>query len=150
MTKKLLLCLFSMVGTLLAIGQQSPVSWSFNAKKTGDKAYELHITALIAEPWNIYSQNTPQGGPLPTRIAFVHNPLVTKTGNVKELGALQRKHEEVFDVDVLYYKTKVEFVQTIKVKKQVRTNITGSVEFMACNNEQCLPPKTISFNKQLD
>jgi hypothetical protein len=71
---------------------------------------------------------------------------VDKAGNVKEVGTMRRKHEGAFDVDVLYYKTKVVFVQTVTLKASAKTNITGSVEFMACNDEQCLLPASIPFN----
>jgi hypothetical protein len=125
--------------------RHSPVSWSFTAKKTADKTYEVHISATISEPWSIYSQHTPEGGPFPTHIVINKNPLIVPAGTPKEVGTLHRKHEEVFDVDVLYYTSKVNFVQTVKLKAAAKTNITGSVEFMACNNEQCLLPQTISF-----
>lgn len=147
--KKILLCLAGMALSIIAMSQQ-PVNWTFAAKKTADKTYEVQITAIIADPWSIYSQTTPEGGPLPTQITFINNPLISRSGNIKELGTMQSKHEEVFDVDVLYYKTKVTFVQTVKLKTSVMTNITGAVEFMACNNEQCLPPAKVPFTVKLN
>src|SRR5258706_15951491 len=54
---------------------QNPVKWSFEAKKTGDKVYELRLTAAVNDPWHIYSQFTPDGGPQPTKISFNKNPL---------------------------------------------------------------------------
>ncbi len=146
------LLLFILASLLLAVSSkaQDPVKWTFSAKKISDKNYEIHVTATIARPWNIYSQTTPEGGPLPTAIAFNKNPLVSFDGKIKENGTLKKKFEEVFDVDVLYYKDSVDFIQVVKVKNAAKTALTGTVEFMACNDEQCLPPKSIPFTISLN
>lgn len=129
---------------------QSPVSWNFTSKKTGDKEYEIHITASVNNPWHIYSQNTPDGGPLPTKISFNKNPLISVEGKIDELGKLIKKYEDVFGVDVKYFDGNVEFTQKIKVKANVKTSINGTVIFMVCNDEQCLPPTNKSFSIELN
>ena len=128
---------------LASLYAQNPVKWSFSAKKIADKTYELHMTANVESPWSIYSQQTPEGGPLPTSFSFSKNPLVSLVGNVKEEGAIKKKFEEVFEVDVLYYKDKVDFVQTVKLKNNIKTSITGTLEYMACDDH--LWPVTICF-----
>ena len=130
----------------ISLQAQDPVQWSFSAKKIADKTYELYMTANVESPWSIYSQQTPDGGPLPTSFSFSKNPLVNLVGNVKEKGSIKKKFEEVFEVDVLYYKDKVEFVQVIKLKNNIKTNINGTLEYMACNDEQCLPPREVPFS----
>ena len=54
--------------------------------------------------------------------------------------------EEVFDIDTKYYNNKVEFVQVVNVKGNAKTNLTGTVEYMACNDRECLPPKSVPFS----
>ena len=129
-----------------AVQAQSPVSWSYSAKKIAAGVYEIHLIATVQSPWHIYSQITPDGGPVPTKISFSKNPLVTMEGTAKEVGKLVTKHEEVFGVDVKYFEGTAEFVQTIKLKNKIKTSITASVEFMVCNDVQCLPPTTKSFD----
>ena len=128
---------------------QNPVSWSFTAKKTADLTYEIHLTATIAKGWHIYSQSTPDGGPAPTAIAFSKNPLLTIPGDVKEIGKLEQHNEPMFGVDVKQYSDNVDFLQAVKVKGNAKTVIKGSVEFMVCNDKQCLPPKTVEFSVSL-
>lgn len=131
----------------LAAGHaQDVVKWSFSAKKINDKTYEVHFTPSVQSPWHIYSQHSPEGGALPTVFSINKNPLVTLEGKVKEIGKVVSKYEEVFDVTVKYFEGKADFVQTVSLKGNFKTNITGSVEFMACNEEQCLPPQTVAFN----
>lgn len=133
-----------------AVWSQGPVSWQFNIKKAGDTIYELRILATVNKPWHIYSQRTPAGGPRPTNITFSKNPLLLLQGKIKEEGNLEIYREEVFGVDVFAYTGKVAFVQLIKLKSDAKTNVKGSIEYMACTNQQCLPPATINFSVVLE
>ncbi len=106
--------LFFLAVILTARGQTtSPVEWQSSAKKIADKTFEIHLTVTVAAPWNIYSQHTPEGGPVPTQISFIKNPMITMDGEIKETGNLVKKNKEVFDVDVHYYDGKVEFIVVV-------------------------------------
>jgi hypothetical protein len=101
---------------------------------------------MINPSWHIYSQLSPENGsPLPTKVLLDKNPLFTLIGTVKELGKMKTKHEDALDEDLKYYQNEVDFVQKIRLKSKGKTCITGTVEFMVCTNERCLPPKTQSF-----
>jgi thiol:disulfide interchange protein DsbD len=39
----------------------------------------------------------------------------------------------------------VDFVQQIKLKGNAKTNLAGKVEFMVCNDKQCLPPAEVDI-----
>jgi thiol:disulfide interchange protein DsbD len=132
------------------IQAQTPYSWTYTAKKTADKTYEIHCIVEVNAPWHTYSQTTPDGGPLPTKFEFSKSPLYTLVGTVKENGKMVTKHEEVFGVDVKYFDGKVDFLQVVKLKASAKTNLSGSVTFMVCNDEQCLPPTTQKFNLALN
>ena len=131
------------------IWAQSPVDWNYSSKKIADKTYEIHLTARVSSPWHIYSQFTPAGGPIATKISFNKNPFVVRNNAIKEVGELQQHHEPLFGVDVKYFGGNVDFVQVVTLKSGVKTNMSGNIEFMACNDQECLPPKTISFTVQL-
>jgi len=129
-----------------------PVKWTFSANPVKGKPglYELHMTATLDKSWKIYSTTTPEGGPLPTSVHFDKNPSVLLGGKVKEVGELHKVHDEGFDVDVLYYTDKVDFVQVVKVKEVASSlrslAMTGRIEFMVCDPTQCLPPDEVKFN----
>lgn len=145
--KAFFLFVFATVFTTAAMAQvQDPVKWAYSAKKIDATTYEVHLTATITGGWHIYSQTTPEGGPVPTAISFAKNPLLTINGTAKEIGKLEQHHEELFGVDVKQYSNKVDFVQTIVVKGKAKTSINGTVEFMVCNDRQCLPPATRKFS----
>lgn len=146
MRKTVVLMLFLLTGLLASAQVQNPVKWTYKLKKVNATTYEVHITATIDKGWHVYSQTTPDGGPVPTTINFSKNPLIILVGKAKEVGKLEQRHEELFGVDVKQFSNSVNFIQTIKVKAAVKTAVTGTVEFMVCNDRECLPPTTNKFS----
>lgn len=138
----LLLCITAVLG----VRAQKPVEWKFEARKVANGEYEVHLIATVAAPWHIYSQQTPAGGPAPTIINYNRNPLLLLDGKTEEAGRKITRFEKVFDVDVIYFEGKADFVQRVKVKGNAKTSLNGKISFMVCNNEQCMPPASINFS----
>ena len=69
---------------------QDPVDWSYSVKKVSADTYTFTATANIEGDWHIYSQTTGKGGPIPTKITFNKNPLITIVGATKEIGKVQQ------------------------------------------------------------
>lgn len=128
---------------------KNPVNWTATSKKISDKTYEIHLTANINQGWHVYSQYTPDGGPVPTSISFTKNPLLILDGKTKEVGKLEQRHEALFGVDVKQFSNKIDFVQVVKLKANVKTSVDVAVEFMVCNDKECLPPATKKFTVAL-
>ena len=149
MKKTFLMLVLCLMG-FLSLNAQTPYTWAFSAKKISNGVYEIHCVADVSAPWHTYSQLTPAGGPVPTKFSFAKNPMYRLEGPVKENGKMITKHEAVFGVDVKYFEGKVDFVQKVNLKGNAKTNFTGSVEFMVCNDEQCLPPANQKFTVVLN
>lgn len=148
--KKIALLAFTLLTVTLSFAQvKSPVQWSYSSKKVAG-GYEVHMVATIEKGWHIYSQTTAEGGPVPTTIEFTKNPLITLSGAAKEVGKLEKKFEPLFDVDVKQFSNKVSFVQLVKVKGAAKTNVAGTIEFMVCNDSECLPPTKQKFSVALN
>jgi len=136
-TMGFIILLFAGIGAKAQIVK--PTTWSFSSKKIKPNVYELYLTAMVKDGWSIYSQWTPEGGPEPTVISFDKNPNLLQGRKVKEMGAIKKKHEDAFGVDVYYYQTKVNFVQLVKVKNDKGSKvISGKVKYMTCDKEQCI------------
>ncbi len=142
----LTIILFSVYSTVFAQqGSAKMVKWNFTSKKISDKTYEVHFSAMIDGRYHMYAQNVGSEGPVATAFTFTKNPLITYNGKVKEVGKVIKKHEEVWKGDVSYYEKMVDFVQTVQLKSKVKTNVGGKVEFMVCDDKQCLPPSEVDF-----
>lgn len=149
MKKVVLFVLVSIMVSGVYAQIKDPVSWKYEAKKVNSQEYQLSITATVEHPWHIYSQNTGKGGPIPTKFTFKTNPLVIMVGGVKENGKLDKTFDKNFNTNVLSYANKVVFLQSVKVKANAKTNISGTVEYMVCDDQQCLPPTSKSFDIKL-
>lgn len=142
--------IFSLCLGLLAIHYcvgQNPVTWDYSAKKISDKVYEIHLKANIESGWHLYSQK--QGEDFlgtPTNVKFSKHPLIVFSGKVTEFGELEKSKDPVLNIESAYYSSNVDFVQTVTIRSNVRTNVSGSIKFQVCTDEKCLPPASVNFN----
>ena len=145
--KKLFVLFFTLFSAASLMAQTTnPVSWSFTSKKINEKEYEVQLVATMQKGWHVYSQDQPKEAiAIPTSFSFNKNPLVDLDGKVKEVGKLEKFNDPVLDVSAFQYSNKVVFVQKVKLKGKVKTRLTGKLEFQACTDEKCLPPKSIDF-----
>jgi len=147
--KKTLLALMIVMSVINVYAQpKNPVNWKFESKKKSDGVYELIATATVEKPWHIYSQFTGKG-PVPTKFIFKANPLVTMDGKIAEIGKLEKVNDPNFKSEVMFFSNSVQFVQTAKLKAKVTTSVSGTVEYMVCNDEECLPPVKRAFEIKL-
>ena len=148
---KKLYILFLVVSLTTSVFQAQivdPVKWSTPVKKTSDTDHELITIATIDAGWHLYSQNVPEDGPIATTFTFKSDASYVKKGNTKE-GKGYTELDPVFKMEIKYFKNKATFKQRIKVLKPIKT-ITGEVEFMVCDDTQCLPPTTIDLEFNLN
>ncbi len=122
-----------------------PVKWDFGYEKTGDKQYELIFTAIIESNFHIYSMNIPEGGPIPTSFRFDSLPSYKLEGKTYEVTKPVEKLDEAFGFKIKTFSDKAEFRQKITSDEPSFT-VTGAVNFMACNNATCSPPKDVEFS----
>ncbi|MFA6779396.1 MAG: cytochrome c biogenesis protein CcdA [Paludibacteraceae bacterium] len=126
---------------------QEPVKWEISISKietNGDG--EITFKAIIADKWHIYGTDLPQDGPLPTRFAFESMKNVDLVGKTKSKSKLLQKFEATFNMTLNWYENEAIFVQKIKANDINNYKISGYVEYMACNDNTCLPPAREEFN----
>ncbi len=127
--------------------QLNPVTWTFTATKIADKTYELHMKATLQDRWHVFSQTQPKDAIAnPTTFIFNNNPLVKLDGKIKEVGKMEKFHDAKLDLSANQYSNTVDFVQVVKLKVNTKTTLTGSVEYQACDDKKCLPPKIVTFS----
>jgi hypothetical protein len=144
--KKTLLAGLAILMISVSIAQSSKqVKWVYSAIKITDRVYEVHMIATINGDYHLYSQDVGGEGPVATSFSFVRSPLLALDGRVKETGKLIKKFETAWSHDVKYYEKTVDFVQVVILKSNIKTNLAGKVEFMVCNDRQCLPPAEVEI-----
>ncbi len=119
------------------------VKWSFTKKKLGKETI-LSLTATIDNGWHLYSQNMNGDGPIPTSFDYKLPHGLKLLGNTVEPTPL-KAFDENFGMEVKYFKDKVEFTQKISGKPAKGTKVTGTITYMICNDNMCLPPVDVPF-----
>ena len=128
---------------------EKPVTWSFTTKNTDKQQVELIFTATMESGWHIYSQFIGSGGPVPTSFKFTQTPDYELVGKVMEQIKPTKAFEKAFDMEIAFFANKAIFVQKVKLKN-AGTTVTGTLKFMSCNDEQCLPPEELPFTFNLN
>lgn len=134
--------------SLLGFSQQTalnPITWKAIYSPLNSTEGEIIITATISDNWHIYSQRPTDAGPIPTSFTITPNTNFILVGKVEETNA----HEEfvkAFDAKVFVFEKEAVFTQKIKRKTNKDFFIDLSLEYMTCNDMQCLPPKTIQLS----
>ncbi|MBM3416461.1 MAG: hypothetical protein FJY20_08435 [Bacteroidetes bacterium] len=135
---------------LIATAQLNPVTWSFSANKIGEKRYEVKMIATIQNKWHLYSQSQPEDAiAIPTTFKFNANPLLVLDGKVKEVGKMEKFYDKTLGVSANQYSNTVTFVQKVKLKASAKTKLNGNVEYQTCDDEKCLPPKTVNISIEI-
>jgi DsbC/DsbD-like thiol-disulfide interchange protein len=138
--------LFLSIGAFAQI--ERPVTWAYAAKKTSATEATVFLKATIQPGWHIYSQNVKDGGPIKTSFTFAKSADYALLGKTIEPKAIKR-FEKTFGMDVSYFEKEVVFTQKIKLKSPKATTVKGSLEFMTCNDQKCLPPDAVNFTVAL-
>jgi len=136
------LCLFIVLGASAQI--ETPVTWSYAQKKVSNTEAIIYLKATIQDGWHIYSQHVKPGGPVKTSVKINPSKDFTLVGAVSEPKPIE-KFEKVFDMNVGYFEKQVVFQQKIKLKKP-NTIVSGTIEFMVCDETRCLPPDEVKFS----
>ncbi|MCF8247508.1 MAG: hypothetical protein K9J37_20965 [Saprospiraceae bacterium] len=146
--KKIAFFAFAIFAAFAATAQQSPVKWSYEAKKVADGTYDLVFTANIQDSWYVYSQYLESDdGPIRTAIGYDENTAVKLEGKNVEDGHKYEGYDDLFGMNIIKFSGNPTFTQRVKILKP--TTLSGHVEFMTCDSERCLPPVEIPFRFDL-
>lgn len=126
----------------------NPVRWNFSTQKINDSTYALHFRASIDPGWHIYALDAGEG-PIPTSFHFEHLQGWQLAGPIQEKGHKIAHFDGAFGTVLRYFENEVDFVQTIKRQSAEKGQVTGHLEYMVCNDKNCLPPKEVPFSFQL-
>ncbi|MGB3798700.1 MAG: hypothetical protein WA952_02730, partial [Lewinella sp.] len=137
---------FSLFSISLFAQFASPISWTFEARHLEGDRFELVATAKADMNWSIYSQYTEEGGPVPTAFYWDEGGHYEKVGETDEDGHRKEGMDELFGVNVIKFLSDqpTSFTQTVRILDYSQP-ITGEVEYMCCDDTQCLPPTTEPF-----
>ena len=140
--KNILIALLLLLSGSMFAQMYNPVKWSTSVEKISDKEYLLKAQAIIQSGWHLYGQYIEEGGPSPTAFTFKNTQknfeLIGKTTEGKGHEVV----DKIFDMKIKYFEDKALFTQKIKFTSDKISNIAADVEFMVCDDSNCLPPSS--------
>ncbi|MCR9174129.1 MAG: protein-disulfide reductase DsbD N-terminal domain-containing protein [bacterium] len=123
---------------------QEQVSWdvTFDADQS-----EVFVRASIDEGWHLYSsEKVADLGPIPTEVVIHENDGVEVVGKLKEPKP-KVSYDPNFGETLYYFEEAVTFTQAIELKGA--TELSGTITYMVCNDEMCMPPVDYKFSIEL-
>ena len=124
---------------------QTRVKWNIKLNDTGKPEKEITFTATLDKGWHLYDMNLPEGGPVSTSFVFETVKGAELLGAPVASSKPVTVYDDLFDMDLRWYADAVTFTQKIKVTDPKKFHIEGEVEYMACDDETCLPPEREMF-----
>ena len=121
-----------------------PVKWKSAIKMTDATNGVVTFTATVDAGWHVYGTQLPAGGPEPTSVQW-NNQGVKLVGGLTPSKAAHKQHDETFDMDLSWWTGSVTLSQKFTVTAK-EYKIEGSIRYMACDDENCTPPKSESFS----
>ena len=146
--KKLISSIMLALIALVAQAQiLTPVKWKIKLDdKGGAPEKEIVFTATADKGWHLYDMNLPEGGPVSTSFTFETLNGAELIGQPVPSVKPTEIYDEQFAMNLRWYPGTVSFTQKLKVTDPAKFKAEGEVEFMACNDETCLPPDQIPFS----
>ena len=146
--KKIFLLITLLISTVSFSQILDPVEWSTSVEQVSETEYDLVIKATIEPKWHLYSQILDEGGPIATAFTFNESDNYLLIGTPTEDEGHSAPEPAFDNMMVKYFENEATFKQRIKVNSTSSLKIEGEVEYMVCDDSQCLPPTYVdlSFN----
>jgi thiol:disulfide interchange protein DsbD len=123
-----------------------PVKWTTKIEKKSDNTYLLTFDGVIEKDWHMYSQFTPDGGPLALEVIFKNQKnnfsLVGKAKESKTTTA----YNDIFEVDETYFKDKAQIQQLLRVTNAETSKIEAELNYQVCKDVCINLEKKFSFS----
>jgi thiol:disulfide interchange protein DsbD len=114
-----------------------PVKWKSKTEKISENEFNLILEGKIDAGWHLYSQFTPEGGPIPLEIQYTESvgnyELVGKTKESKT----KKEFNPVFEVDEIFFEHKVVLTQKVKILNSKIRSIKVVIDYQTCK-EVCI------------
>ncbi|UFH35507.1 protein-disulfide reductase DsbD family protein [Flavobacterium acetivorans] len=146
--KKIILLLAFILSANVFAQIHNPVKWSTSVVAVSDTKYDLVIQATIDDGWHLYSQSVPENGPVPTAFTFSKNANYELVGKPSEEKG-HTVNDPIFEMKIKFFEGKAVFKQRINVLSKKAFKISGEVEFMVCDDANCLPPSYVDLSFQI-
>lgn len=144
--KKIVIIVVFLFSVVVSLSAQKPIKWRSSAKMISQTEGELIIKSKIEPGWHLYGTQIPSGGPKATKFDFSQSIGVEFVGPITPSVAPKYVHDKTFDIKLNWWDKDVVFIQKFKLTAKTSAKIVGSISYMGCNDQTCLPPSSQTIN----
>lgn len=121
---------------------QNHVSWTFEYDEITKKVIAY---GRIDSTWHVYSLHTNKNaGPIPVSMNILKTKGVKSKNKLEEISHTVKTFDKNFDSYVYYID--IIYIGQIKIKAKPGAIVSGTVNYMVCNDIMCLPPIDVPFS----
>ena len=133
-----------------AFAQQQPVSWKAEAVQVEGNTYEIRATGTIAGNWHIYDlTDYGSSGPNGTIFTVDAGDKVKLLGDPYIASEVHKGFDDVFGIEIGTCDSPVVICQKVELLQGNEVTVPVTVEWQACNDENCIPPDDFTVDVTL-
>jgi len=126
---------FIFFGGALSAQMHEPVKWKYSINESG----EIVFFANVERGWHLYDMNLPAGGPISTSFEFDEIQGAELDGKVYTVSKLISQYDDIFKMTIRWFAENPTFIQKLIIKDKSKFLIQGSIKYMSCNDQSCVP-----------
>lgn len=136
--KKILFILIAFL-TFVNVNSQilDPVKWTTKIERKSENTFILVFDAVLEKDWHMYSQFTPDGGPLKLEVSFK-----SQKGNFALVGKAKESktrtaYNDIFEVNETFFEGKAQIRQEVTITNVKLNSIEAVLNYQVCK-EVCI------------
>ena len=122
-----------------------PVKFSSKLEMLKEDEAQIVFSAKIDAGWHVYSTDLGNDGPISATFTATKLEGAKLVGKLTPRGNEVSKFDNMFGMKLRYFEGTATFIQKIKFVKP-EYEISGYLEYGACNDETCMPPSEVEFH----
>ncbi len=148
--KRFRLLFLTLLLAVPALAQQQPVSWKAEAVQVEGNIYEIRATGTIVGDWHIYDlTDYGSDGPNGTILSVEAGDKVKLVGEPYIASKVQKAFDDVFGIEIGTCDSPVVLIQKVELLQGNEVRVPVTVEWQACNDENCIPPDDVTMTVDL-
>lgn len=133
-----------MFAVTVASAQDGIVKWNASVEHESGDVYRVLFNADIGQGWHMYDMGPYDGGPNQTEFTVEVSKELELVGKVTQLTKPNRSYDELFEMEIGHFEKKAVFQQKVRLKGQKGT-LKANVEWMVCDDMNCMPPEDVDL-----
>ena len=144
------LLLLTLLLAVPVFAQKQPVSWKAEAVQVEGNTYEIRATGTMGGSWHIYDlTDYGSNGPCGTIFTVEAGDKVKLVGDPYISSEVHRGFDDIFGIEIGTCESPVVICQKVELLQGNPVTVPVTVEWQACNDENCIPPDDVTIDVTL-